>query len=129
MILLQHLLSEQAVVLKPIEPAESDFGPGYNSPFVKSDEKYMKILVPINTEVGELQYGKTGPDSVEIISIYFNKEHRGKGYGSQAINALVKMLNLKQVIALPSSTSKPFWRRLGFGPMPGDSRYFVKQFK
>jgi len=129
MISLKRLLSEQAVVLKPIQPEESDFGPGYDSSYVKGEEKYMEILVPVNTKVGEIQYGETGPESVEIISIYLNKDHRGKGYGPQAINALVEMLNLKQIIALPSASSKPFWRRIGFGPMQGDPRYFIKQFK
>ena len=129
MLSLKRLLFEQGVVLKPIQPAESDFGPGYDSSFVKGEEKYMKILMPVNTEVGELQYGETGPKSIEIISIHFNKEHRGKGYGSQAINALVQMLNLKQIITQPSPSSKAFWRRIGFGPMQGDSRYFIKQFK
>lgn len=129
MISLKRLLSEQAVVLKPIQPEESDFGPGYGSSYVKGEEKYMEILVPVNTKVGEIQYGETDPESIEIISIYLDKDHRGKGYGPQAINALVKMLNLKQIIALPSASSKPFWRRIGFGPMQGDPRYFIKQFK
>lgn len=129
MISLKSLLSEQTVVLKPIEAAESDFGPGYGSPHVKGNEKYMDILVPINTKVGEIQYGETGPESIEIISIHIDKLHRGKGYGVQAVNELAKTLNLKQIIALPSASSKPFWRRIGFGPMQGDPRYFIKQFK
>lgn len=129
MLSLKRLLSEQGVVLKPIQPAESDFGPGYGSSYVSGEEKYMDILVPVNTKVGEIQYGETGPESIEIISIYLNKEHRGKGYGAQAINALVKMLNLKQIMTLPSASSKSFWRKIGFGPMQGDPRYFIKQYK
>ena len=128
MISLVRLLSEQFVTLKPIEPSESDFKSSYHSPYVKGSTEFFKLIVPVNTEVGELEYGVVDDTTIELISIHIAKVHRGKRYATDAVNALGHSLKQKTIILLAAPSSKKFWMKLGFQPMPDAKGYFTKTF-
>lgn len=126
---LTEALYKTGITLKPIEPYASDFGPSYKSPYVKGSNKFYEMIVPImSTKVGEIEYGDVDNNTIEIISIHINSKHRGKGLGQQAITQLVRLTNKKTVIAMAAPSSKMFWKKFGFAPMPGAKDYFTKTF-
>ncbi len=126
---LSSLLKEQVIKLKPLQSGESLYGKAYDSKFVKGPTKYFEILVdPLNNVIGEVEYGDIDEDTFEILSIHINKEHRGKNFGAQTVNALVNLLNKRKVILMASPTSRKFWKRLGFEPMSKVTSYFTKTY-
>jgi len=124
-----NLLYEQIIKLKPISQGESMFKSSYNSPHVKGPTKFFEIIIdPMNNVVGEIEYGDVDDNTFELLSIHLEKEHRGKGFGAQAVNKLVQTLNKKRVILTSSPSSKKFWKRLGFEPMNKVTSYLTKTY-
>jgi hypothetical protein len=122
-----EILNKTGVSLKPIEEYESDFGKSYTSPFVKGGNKFYEIITYIfKTKVGEIEYGQVDPDTIEVISIHINKDERSKRYGEQAITALTQETKSKHVIIKAAPSSRPFWKKLGYKPMPNTPNYFEK---
>lgn len=128
MISLTRLIAEQFITLKPIQSSESDFKSSYNSPFIKGSTEFFKLVAPVNTIVGELEYGVVDDNTIEIVSIHIDKLHRGKRYAADAINALGHSLKQKTILLLAAPSSKKFWAKLGFKPMPDVKGYFTKTF-
>lgn len=124
-----NLLYEQIIKLKPIPEGESMFKSSYNSPYVKGPTKFFEIIIdPMNNVVGEIEYGDVDENTFELLSIHLVKEHRGKGFGAQAVNKLVQTLNKKGVILISSPSSKKFWKKLGFEPMNKVTSYLTKTY-
>lgn len=131
MISLINLLFEQVEInLKPIEEYESDFGKSYNTPFIKGPHKFFEMLAQYNTKVGEIEYGDVDNDTIEIVSIHIDKMHRGKGFGRLALQQLMRATNKKTAILKAASSSKRFWKKMGFVPLQNKevTSYYTKTF-
>lgn len=129
MISLSRLLCEQVEInLNPIEEYESDFGKSYNTPFIKGPHKFFEMLAQYNTKVGEIEYGDVDPDTLEIVSIHIDKQHRSKGFGRLALTKLMQVTGKKTAILKAAPSSKKFWKKAGFVPMRGKqvTSYFTK---
>lgn len=128
MVSLLNMLFEQIIGLKSVEEYQSDFGTSYLSKYVKGPHKFFNIVAPVNHKVGEMEYGDVDNNTVEIISIHIDKLHRGKNFGPQAVNELVKLTRKKIVILRAAPSSRKFWQRMGFTPMAGVTDYYTKTF-
>lgn len=128
MVSLLNILFEQIIGLKSVEEYQSDFGTSYLSKYVKGPHKFFNIVAPVNHKVGEMEYGDVDNNTVEIISIHIDKLHRGKNFGPQAVNELVKLTRKKIVILRAAPSSRKFWQRMGFTPMAGVTDYYTKTF-
>ena len=126
---LYNLLQEQVIELKPLQSGRSLYGKAYTSKFVKGPTKFFEIVIdPLNNVIGEVEYGDVDDETFEILSIIINKEHRDKNFGAQTVNALVNLLNKRKVILMASPSSRKFWKKMGFEPMPKVTGYFTKTF-
>ena len=125
---LLNILFEQIIGLKSIEEYQSDFGTSYLRKYIKGPHKFFNIVAPVNHKVGEMEYGDVDNNTVEIISIHIDKLHRGKNFGPQAVNELVKLTRKKIVILRAAPSSRKFWQRMGFTPMAGVTDYYTKTF-
>lgn len=125
---LLNILFEQIIGLKSIEEYQSDFGTSYLSKYIKGPHKFFNIVAPVNHKVGEVEFGDVNDNAVEIISIHIDKLHRGKNFGPQAVNELVRLTGKKMVILKVTPSSKKFWQRMGFTPMTGVMNYYTKNF-
>ena len=128
MISLFRLLSEALITLKPIEEFQSEFGSSYKSKFVEGPHLFFELVVAVNEVVGEIEYGLVDENTIEVISIHVHKEHRGKYYAGDAINALAHVLHQKTIIVMVTPSSKKFWTKLGFTPLKGENKYYTKTF-
>jgi RimJ/RimL family protein N-acetyltransferase len=125
---LLKILFEQIIGLKSVEEYETDFGTSYSSKYVKGPHRFFNIVAPVNHKVGEMEYGDVDDNTVEIISIHIDKIHRGKNFGPQAINELVKLTRKKIVIVRAAPSSRKFWQKMGFTPMTKVTDYYTKTF-
>ena len=128
MVSLLNILFEQIIGLKSVEEYQSDFGTSYLSKYVKGPHKFFNIVAPVNHKVGEIECGDVDNNTVEIISIHIDKLHRGKNFGPQAVNELIKLTRKKIVILRAAPSSRKFWQRMGFTPMAGVTDYYTKTF-
>lgn len=124
--LLEIINNRQTIILSPIEEYQSDFGTSYHSQFLKTPHKFLDIVAPVNTKVGEVEYGMVDNKTMEIISIHIDKDHREKGYGNQAVALLFKQFKPSKIILKAAPSSRKFWKTLNFQPMQGVSSYFEK---
>jgi ribosomal protein S18 acetylase RimI-like enzyme len=125
-LLLEIINNREGLILKPIQEYESDFGTSYKSQFVNTPHKFLEISIPVNTKAGEIEYGLVDDNTIEIISIHINKDHRGKGYGEQAIAEMFRRLKPAKIILKAAPSSRKFWRKLNFKPMQNVPNYFEK---
>lgn len=108
---------------------KSEFGISYNSKFIISDHKFFDIINEDGYKVGEIEWGQVDNETIEIVSIHIDKKFRGKNYGVDAFESLVKTLDVNNVILKAATSSKPFWRKLGFLPISGVRDYYKKEIR
>jgi hypothetical protein len=107
----------------------SEFGVSYSSKFIISEHKFFDIINEDGRKVGEIEWGQVDNETIEIVSIHIDKKFRGKNYGVDAFESLVKTLDVNNVILKSATSSKPFWRKLGFLPMIGTRDYYKKEIR
>jgi RimJ/RimL family protein N-acetyltransferase len=99
----------------------------YSSPFI-TGEHFTYDIIDNDTRVGDIEWGEVDGETIEIISIHIEKEYRGKNYGLEATNLLIKETGSKRVILKSAPSSKKYWRHLGYEKIKGTIDYFEKYF-
>jgi ribosomal protein S18 acetylase RimI-like enzyme len=113
-----------------IQPTDiSEFGVSYSSKFIISEHKFFDIINEDGYKVGEIEWGQVDNETIEIVSIHIDKNFRGRNYGVGAFESLVRTLDVNNVILKAATSSKPFWRKLGFLPISGVRDYYKKEIR
>ena len=113
-----------------IQPTDiSEFGVSYSSKFIISEHKFFDIINEDGYKVGEIEWGQVDNETIEIVSIHIDKKFRGRNYGVDAFESLIKTLEVNNVILKAATSSKPFWRKLGFLPISGVRDYYKKEIR
>lgn len=99
----------------------------YSSPFIKG-EHFNYNIIDNGLIVGNIEWGRVDDMTIEIISIYIKKDMRGKNYGLDAMNLLIKQTGSQRVILKSAPSSKKYWKHLGYEKIKGTSDYFEKYF-
>lgn len=72
--------------------------------------------------------GKVDDETIEIISIYIDKDKRGNNFGLDAMDLLIKQTGSKRVILKSAPSSRKYWKHLGYEKIKGTNDYFEKYF-
>lgn len=116
-----NIFLKMSLKIKKIKPEESSFGQSFDGKF--GDTDFYEIYEGEVT-LGELEI-KADSNGVEILSVFTNKEARGKGVGKFAADSTFKMYKTKVIKMLTTSGSRPFWKHIGAVPLNKSKDMYV----